>query len=72
MPAHDDVHLRLVEHVPHVESTGDVRGGRSVKRDAYRQARGRSVVSFSLIQKSAQRDSIAPGSYDLGSSCGMR
>src|ERR1700730_3260689 len=28
--------------------------------------------SFSLIQYSAQRVSIAPGSYDLGSSCGIQ
>ena len=25
MPAHDDVHLRLVEHVTHVQTPGDVR-----------------------------------------------
>ena len=24
MPAHDDVHLRLVEHVAHVQASGDV------------------------------------------------
>jgi hypothetical protein len=32
VPAHDDVHLRLVEHVAHVQSSGDV-GRREQQRE---------------------------------------
>ena len=32
MPAHDDVHLRLVEHVPHVQAPGHI-GRRQQQRE---------------------------------------
>ena len=48
MPAHDDVHLRLVEHVAHVESTGDVRRRQEQSENGALVVRrgGRSVEEF--------------------------
>ena len=77
MPAHNDVHLRLVEHVPHVQAAGHVRRRQKQGEHRARRLLGGGVggvfteKSFSLTQYSAQRASIAPGSYDLGNSCGM-
>ena len=64
MPAHDDVHLRLVEHVAHVQAAGDVRRRKqqSEDRPLLARRRRRREKSFSSIQYSAQRVSIAPGS----------
>ena len=65
MPAHDDVHLRLVQHVPHVQPPGHIRRRQQQREHGTRLALAAGVgteKSFSLTQYSAQRVSIAPGS----------
>ena len=65
MPADDDVHLRLVEHVAHVQAAGHI-GRRQDQREyrllLVRQAGCSTWNSFSRTQYSAQRGSITPGS----------
>src|SRR5207247_7915916 len=41
MPAHDDVHLRLIEHVAHVQTAGNIRRRQQQGKNWVRVARSR-------------------------------
>jgi hypothetical protein len=70
MPAREDVHLGLVEHVAHVQAAGDV--GRRQQLDEGLDAACVGGVGTEKIFSSTQNldhfSSISEGSYALGSS----
>ena len=67
MPADEDVHLRVVEHVAHVQAAGDVgRRQQDVKTGLVSPGAGVSAWKrFSLTQYSAQRCSMPAGIVSL-------
>ena len=45
MPAHEDIHLRLVQHVPHVQPPGHVRRRQQQRKHRPRVGVGRTLLS---------------------------